>query len=257
MSWLVEVAKLLFVSSCLGYASVSDVRTRMVSDAVWLVMAAGALPITLYEVYTGSLPHLLFVASAGLCFLIGLAAHWVGLFGGADMIALWAIGLAIPAYPSWSSPALGMLHPLLSLATFNNTLALAAATALYALVRNLAYRARGRALFEGLEGSLLSKVVALFTGFKVEASKLGPRSHVFLMEEVSGGRRRLKTAHLVRACRGESMGAGEAARVFQGDVWVAPALPLVAYMLAGLVLSLTVGDLLVFIAVRVILPTIL
>lgn len=244
----------MVVAACLSYASIKDVKTRMVSDAVWLVMVAGTLPATLYELYIGSLPPTLLLASAGLCFLAGLAAHLVGLFGGADVAALWAIGLALPTYPGWCAPILGRAQPLLSLTVLNNTLALAAATALYALARNLMYKAKGGLLFEGIEASALSKLAALFTGFKVEASKLSAKSHVFLIEEAREGRRKLRASYLIRACRRASMGVGEGAEVPpQGDVWITPALPLIAYMLAGLGVSLTIGDLLLSVIVQSIL----
>ncbi|MCX8205240.1 MAG: prepilin peptidase [Candidatus Nezhaarchaeota archaeon] len=256
MSHLVEVVRLLIVASCLGYASIKDLKTRMVSDVVWLVMAAGALPAVFYELYAGSLPHTLFITSAGLCFLVGLAAHRIGLFGGADMIALWLIGLTLPTYPSWSTPMLGKAHSLLSLAVLNNTLALAATTVFYALVRNLAYKARGKPLFKNIEAPARSKLLALFTGFKVEASRLSSKSRVFLVEEVRGGRRSLKISYLVRACEKAPMGISEEAKqLLQGDVWVTPALPLVAYMLAGLVVALIIGDLIMTMIAQLILAT--
>lgn len=258
MDYLAEVVKLLIVATCLSYASIKDIKTRTVSDAVWLIMAAGALPITLHELYAGSPSLTLFLTSVGLCFLIGLAAHLVGLFGGADVIALWVIGLALPTYPTWSVPILGKVHPLLSLAIVNNTLVLAAATALYALMRNLIYKARGKPLFEGVEASVFSKLVALFTGFKVEVSRLSSKSHVFLIEEVKEGRRRLKTSYLIRACKKAPMGIEAGAWPFiRGDVWITPALPLIAYMLVGLMVSLTIGDLLMSVIVQPILSTLL
>jgi len=133
---------------------------------------------------------------------------------------------------------------MLSLAVFNNTVALAASTAIYVLLRNLAYKVRGGVLFEGLEASRMTKALALLTGFKVKASEVDEHSHVFLLEEAVEAGKRLKVSHLARCSEKGVLGVRSEEKGWLGDeIWVAPALPLVAYMLVGLVVALTVGDL--------------
>jgi len=242
---LAQAYRLAVVAVCLGYASVMDVKDRAVSDVVWLAMAMAVAPAVAYEAYVGDLPLTLVAISLSSCLLLGFAAHRLGLFGGADMMALWALGLALPDYPSSSwAPLLGVAQPILSLGVFNNTIALAASTAIYILLRNLAYRARGGALFEGVEASRAVKVLALLTGFKVKASRIDERSRVFVLEEVEAGRRRLKVSHLARRAERQRFGVGAEERKQLGEeVWVTPALPLIAYMLAGLAAALILGDL--------------
>ncbi|RLF08000.1 MAG: hypothetical protein DRJ69_06595, partial [Thermoprotei archaeon] len=50
---LLQAYKLSVVVACLSYASIKDLKTRTVSDAVWLAMVAAAVPATAYEVYAG------------------------------------------------------------------------------------------------------------------------------------------------------------------------------------------------------------
>jgi len=242
---LLEAYRLIVVAACLSYASSMDLRTRMVNDLVWLVMVSLTAPAVLYEVYIGAIPLAAFMASAGLCFLLALAAHYIGLFGGADMVALWTLGLSIPVYPKGWVPLLGIAQPILSLAVFNNTIALAASTALYAVLRNVAYVVRRGGLFEGVEASKGAKLVAFLTGFKIETSKLDEDSPVFLLEEVGeGGVRRLKVSHVIRGSSRAQLGVSrEAKKLLSEEAWVAPALPLIAYMLIGLATAITIGDL--------------
>ncbi|RLF12587.1 MAG: hypothetical protein DRJ98_00400 [Thermoprotei archaeon] len=253
MEWTSTV-KLLICVACLSYASWSDIKTREVSDKVWVIMAAFTAPITIMEVAWGRLPLLLLVLSLGLCFIIGLAAFYVGLFGGADAEALWCLGIALPAYPKlhpWmSQPLMGLQQPIFSLSIFSNTVVLAASTAIYVLLRNLLYKARGKPLFQGLEEETFPrKAIALFIGYKVDASKLSERSHVFIMETMRGEKRRLK---LFFSSEKEDFGLSEEKKSeLTGEVWVAPALPLLAYMMIGLAMALFIGDLVSFITLQI------
>ena len=242
---LAQAYRLAVVAACLSYASVRDVKDRAVGDLVWLAMAMAVAPAVAYEAHLGELPLTLVASSLSSCLLLGFIAYRLGLFGGADMMALWALGLALPDYPSSSwFPLLGVAQPILSLGVFNNTVALAASTAIYILLRNLAYKAGGRALFEGVEASSAVKALALLTGFKVRASRLDERSHVFILEEVEVGRRRLKVSFPARRAERQRLGVGaEERRQLGEEVWVTPALPLIAYMLAGLAVALILGDL--------------
>lgn len=244
-TWL-SMLKLLVSIGCLSYASWRDFKAREVHDGVWMVMAVLAAPLTIIEVFMGAIPASSLLASAGMCFIIGLLAYRVGLFGGADAKALWCLGLALPIYVSFQpSILLGLskLHnPFLAISTFNNTIVFSASTAIYMLLRNLLYKARGKPLFKGLEREpVFKKALALLTGYKVDPFKVHEGSYVFVMERLEGNRRRLKTFF-----KSESEEFGltmEEKGKFKEDVWVAPALPLLIYMTVGLIVALLFGDL--------------
>ncbi|PCN49923.1 hypothetical protein B6U99_07185 [Candidatus Geothermarchaeota archaeon ex4572_27] len=237
MSWP-PIARASIAIAALAYASWSDLRSREVSDVVWIALVVAAAPMVALEAYTGHLPLHLLLGSIAVSLALGAIIYLLGLFGGADAKALWCLGVALPTPPP--SPARPMpVSPIFTLSVFDNTVALAALTSIYALIRNLAYWARGGRLFEGLSEPLHRRALAMLIGYKVDPSRVREGGFYFLMEEVVEGRRRLKLGALLRAAKAEEF----VREGLSGEVWATPALPMIVYMLAGLVVALTVGDL--------------
>ena len=237
MSWP-SIARATMAMVALAYASWSDLRSREVGDAVWIVLVAATAPMVALEAYTGHLSLHLLLGSIAVSLALGAIIYLLGLFGGADAKALWCLGVALPTPPP--SPARVMpVSPIFTLSVFNNTVALAALTSIYALLRNLAYWAKGGRLFDGLDEPLHRRALAVLIGYKVSSSRVREGGFYFLMEEAVEGRRRLRLGALLRAARTEEFVRDG----LSGEVWVTPALPMIVYMLAGLIVALTVGDL--------------
>jgi len=240
----------------LSYASLRDLKTREVPDRVWAILAPAGLILTSARVaYSRELlaPALVSIALASA---IALAAFYAGLYGGADAKALISIALTTPTTPRGLQPPLGYLHPFLPLTAFYNTLLLAALSTLYLAARNLAWAARGRSLFQGLEQEATwRKAIALLSGYKTPLPEVEARPHLYPLEEVRlvEGRRERRLRVFVKV-EAERAGLIEDLKSWsQGrslDVWVTPGLPLVAFMAAGFASSLLLGDMVFYLILR-------
>jgi hypothetical protein len=157
-------------------------------------------------------------------------------------------------------PLSGFVSPIFPITVFSNSVIMAACSVFYALSRNLIWRLRsGKRFFEGLESeSFARKALALLSGYKVapqdlEGSFLYPLEDVQTTDEGETKRsllifptedRREEITQRVSTAIGEgSAGA---------SVWATPGLPMLVFITVGLVLALTVGDVVWIVISRVI-----
>jgi preflagellin peptidase FlaK len=209
----------------LSLAAASDLRSRSVSD--WLWVAFGAVALALYAV---DMPENIFIAvlSVAVAGAVSFAVYRLGLFGGADSLALFVLALLMPNYSGLLSGNASQLFPL---AVFVNALALSAGQVLVNVVRNILSLSRGRDLFLGFEGETgARKALAFMVGYRSAASP----SFSFPIEVGVGASRRFD--FMPRRA--------ETAQYEKGrDVWVTPGLPFLLYLTAGLLVAIFFGDL--------------
>ncbi|MCW4011259.1 MAG: prepilin peptidase [Candidatus Bathyarchaeota archaeon] len=261
MQVIFDAARVAVTFAFLVYASWSDYKTREVSDSVWIFYAPIALGLTLTEflVYESSQLWLF-----GLCFGItvgfSLLLFYSGGFGGADSKALMCIALALPFFPvslvtplmsGGLSPLSQMLFPVTIL---NNTVLIAAASALYLLFRNLSRKAAtGAPLFDGTlaQESLGKKILVLVTGQKFPIATLKAKWHVYPMEDISAqendGDSPKRKLVVVPNDEGRDdivarlSKAAEEGQI-ESKVWATPGLPMLIFITVGLAVALTFGD---------------
>jgi archaeal preflagellin peptidase FlaK len=254
-----EAAQVALTAVILVYASWSDYKTREVSNRVWVVYAPIALALSLAEflLYAPSqLPlfGLSVAVTVGFAFLL----FYTGAFGGADSKAFMCIALSLPFFPialitpliaDGLSPLSQIIFPITIL---TNGVLLAAASALYLLIRNLARKAStGQALFEGTlaKESVGKKALVLLTGQKFSLATLKAKWHVYPMEDVvenAEGEVERKIMILPKdEGRDEVVArlsrAAEAGKI-SSTVWATPGLPMLIFVTVGFVLALFVGD---------------
>ena len=266
LAWTRIVVSLVF----LVYASWSDLRTREVSNSVWVVFAPVALLLTfaqfLFFPPSGDvLESMLFYAiSFGVVFLFSLALFYIGAFGGADAKALMCLALALPdpsaaeAVSAFAEPIFhvgfplsGFTSPVFPITVFSNSVIIAALSVFYALLRNLVWRTRtGHKLFDGYANeSLGRKVLALLCGYKVEVGVL-EKSFLYPLEDVKTNSLGETERHLLLFPKDESREeivtrlaeATEKENAIQRMVWATPGLPMLIFITIGLVLALTLTD---------------
>ena len=261
MNEILEGARISLCLSFLIYASWSDYKTREVSNAVWILFAPLAFTLTLLEIYIGygfsQLP------SYGICF--GLTATFAiilfysGGFGGADAKALMCLALALPFFPfheGFFTPLSGEISPIsrvfFPITVFSNSVLLAAATAIYMLLRNAFwYKRTGRKLFEESyqNESLGRKILVLITGYKVSVKKLKEKWHLYPLEDTEENPEKGFKRKLVLIPKDEDRNtiverlteAVEAGKI-QDTVWTTPGLPMLIFITAGLIIALFFGD---------------
>lgn len=244
----------------LGYSAYSDLKTREVSNWVWVIYLPLACIILGFKLFLN--PQLLTVSlisvavTAGLSFLV----FYVGLFGGADFKAFICLSIALPTSPFPIESTLGSINPLLPVAVFYNAYLLSLSTVFYAVIKNLDWKYRkGKELFNELEETPLSKrMMVLLTGYKTSFETLREKVYLYPMEEISkdsvGSHRRLKLftdaetdrEELVKNLE-ESLKDSE-----KVEVWATPGIPLLLFAWIALILNAFVGDILLWIVFQIV-----
>ena len=238
--------RVLLSLTMLGYTSWVDLKTREIYDMVWLVFGGLGLIIALYEVYTGSLTLVWFVVVVLISSAISIGLGYLGLFGGADVLAFIALTVLHPTPPRGLEPFLGLVSPLFPLTLFSNSAISGASYSLVLLVRNLASTLHGRNLFSGLEDeSTWRKLVVMFTGIKMEVRSVrGPPFQYPL--EVPGTKEMLGRRLILMPDIQDDDSAVEVFKTLEAsgveEVWVSNTLPFLVYIAIGYVLALALGD---------------
>jgi preflagellin peptidase FlaK len=235
----------------LSYASWHDYRSREVSNKVWAFYAPLGLTLTLLYVFFSHNLTLLLVLGITFAVFAGITIplFYLGFFGGADVKAFLCIALAMPYPPTTSFPYFGVVSPLYGMSIFGNAVIVSALTAVAMVLYNVIWYARtGVPLFAGLTHEpMLKKLIALFTGYKMDVSTFNDKPHVAPMEELTEG----KNGQSIRTLRlfirtdvdrttittqiEERLGP-------QQQIWVTPYLPFIVFITIGFLLTLIIGD---------------
>jgi len=242
------------------YASFRDYKTREVSNTVWMLFAPLAFALTFLEIYIYEFSELsLQLSLYGMCF--GLTAAFAiilfysGGFGGADAKALMCLALALPFHPEnlikpFFAEASPISQTFFPITIFSNSVLLAAATAIYMLLRNIFWRQKtGKKLFERELGqSFGKKLLVLVTGYKIPIDKLKQKWHLYPLEDIENGETGLKRKLVLlpkdegRDAIVERLSKAVENGKIQNTVWATPGLPLLIFITVGLIIALFFGD---------------
>ena len=255
MNQILDGARLVLCLSFLIYASWSDYKTREISNKVWAILGPLSLALTGFQflVYSPEPLQLIisYILSFAITSILAIVIFYVGGFGGADAKALMCIALALPVYPKhFLSQPPGFVSPLFPITIFTNSVLLGALSIFYALFRNLLWKVRNKGgIFDGLETeSLGRKILALFSGYKINVSKL-EKGFMYPLEDVEvndGEETRRKLLVFPKDEEREDIVARILTKVgkenLEGGVWVTPGLPLIIHITLGLLIALIYGD---------------
>ncbi len=248
-------ARIAVTAAILIYASWSDLKTREVSNRVWVIYAPIALALSLAEflLYDPS-KLLLFGVSVGITIGLAFLLFYSGGFGGADSKALMCIAVALPFAPTAFMPAFG-ISPIsqfiFPFTIFSNGVLFAAASGVYMILRNLIWhRKMAKKMFTGTlaQESVGKKILILITGYKVTIAKLQAKWHVFPMEDIKDGENGLERKLVVvphdegRAEIVERLSKAAKTGKIDNYVWATPGLPMLIFIALGLVAALLFGD---------------
>jgi len=229
------VVKLFLVLGFLGFAAFKDLRTRVVSNWVWLglVVVAGVVSFVEVLVCGFSFGGLLF--SVGVVSVVSLGLFYGGVFGGADAKALICLGVLFPF-------SLHVYVVVWVLAVLVGGVYILGAEYGCNFLVNVWGFVRWRYLFYGVVASerWWRKVVVLFLGRHVLLSRVdgkffmpleGLQGFTFFPEK----RCEAQIMELRVAYQSREEVKGE--KVF---VWAAPTIPLIAYMFIGTLISMAI-----------------
>lgn len=253
LSW----ARIILSLAFLVYASWSDFKTREVSNNVWIVFAPTAFLLTFaqflfFPPVADTVQSMIYYGiSFAITSAFSIALFYVGAFGGADAKALMCIALAMPLPLAPIEPLSGFVSFVFPITIFSNAVIMAALSVVYALFRNIAWKLSMRQpLFDGYNGdSLGRRALALLCGYKVSVVDL-EKSFLYPLEDFLSTPEGEMKRHLLLFPKDEDrdkiverlVKAKEEGKL-QDMVWATPGLPMLIFITVGLILALTVGDL--------------
>lgn len=280
----VDLVRVVAALAVFGYASVLDVRERRVPHKVWLPLVAVALLAFAADLVMGNAQDKLTLAAISLAFgvLFGYGFYYMGTFGGADRYALVVLALVFPSYPMFVLPTVGTIPavvsrtPIFVLAILGNAVILGVFYPLRIFVRNI------------VEGNVTNPVLMLLArkvpvdelhdhfgriiehpDRGVSLSRSGVLSYgggvtdidfvrdyvewrgVESLKDVSDPRLEEFVEESEWTTTDVEGDEAELRKLSDRDeIWISPGIPFIVPITAGLLLALTLGDLL-FLLLRV------
>ena len=261
----IDMIGLLVTIGVLTAASISDLRTREVSNKLWLIYAPIAASLLLVRIAVASdivktTTDLTIPAAA--TFIVAFLLFQFGVMGGADSKALMCLGLCMPTFPSfltplWTAP-FASFYPF-PIAILTNSFLLSTTSALFLLTRNLGQKIHLKAgFFQGFEKeSIFRKLLILLTSYKTTFSVLESKTHLYPVEKVDiVDSKPVRRFHLVSNAETDrdhlisGLQNYKNQGLFSNGVWVTPGLPHLVFMTASLVVTVFIGDLLMWLFFR-------
>jgi len=236
---------------------ISDMRTREVTDKLWVVYGVSGLTVTLIKILLDSSSLLPIAISIGLTILIALGFAQFNLFGGADAKALICLALTTPLTPSSIHPILGYTYPYLPILVLLVAYVYSGLVIVWIIGKNF-YRYAHTGKF-GFCGDLRSvswwkKVFATISGYPVSLDELKASIHLYPMERFTneGGlvRRQFRFSLDVAEERPELISNLEMflrkhypeADIRDFRFWATPGLPMLLFIFVGFISSILLGD---------------
>jgi preflagellin peptidase FlaK len=245
----VEYSAILVSIFFFGLGSFYDLKAREVDDWVWLAYGFVGAPLTIVRLYLHPTLLLLTTVSIVITLVVSLGLFYAGLFGGADAKAIICLGVTIPLAPMSFQSLLGYLHPFFPITVAVMAFVCSVSIVVYYGGRNsIAYARNGRRMFEGMTKEPLGKkILASMTGYRTDISRLKSTFYLYPMEEVdpNNAHRRFKLFFGAEADRDRMVSefTNSLSRLgYEGKVWVTPGLPMLLFVLIGLIITLGFGD---------------
>jgi len=214
----------------LSIGSYMDLRYREVPDLLWIVAIVVGIIVHVMIQPSQLLDNLSVILITSVTVVgISLIAYRLGLFGGADMLALIALVIILPIHENSYTPALS---------TFINACILAVITAVpYNVVKNASMVIKGVDIFKGFNEPLSRKLLAFMIAQRVD--KVG-RHYAFIAERDTMDGKRFDLS--IKDAEHSSYAELDEGR------WVIVGLPFILYILVGFVLMLFLDNILIFIS---------
>ena len=242
-----DVAGLLASFTFLIYSSWSDIRSREVSDRVWLIFYPVGFALAAIRLAIQTSAWALILVALLSTVAISLLLPYLGFWGGADGKGFICLALMNPLIPALGGNLSHIIDPFFPFVVFSNAYVASLASIVYPIQRNLRECLRGK-LFEGFEHeSFLRKMTAFLTGYKVPLAELESKPHLFLLESVQWqeptAKRRFEFDPRINFDRSR-----ELAEIIAADtgllegVWASPGIPFLVFVTLGLAISLLFGD---------------
>jgi len=238
---IIEALRVGAVVALLGASSIQDWRKREVSDNVWLLFILVAVLVNLlqFDILNDNFSSVLGMWLLQAMIFAGL--YWVGAFGGADAKSYLCLSLMYPTIPSFA-PLLGMHEAILTVAI--SSFANSALLSLIYVPLNLAHNAlttlNGVPFSDPDDNvSTLKRLTALGLLRRLKASEFSGSSHSYQFAGHSLSEVSFKSL-VSFDCDSEAPGGSDINE--SQRVYVQPLVPLQVFVLAGFIVTLVVGN---------------
>lgn len=216
-----EVIRIALAVSMLGIACISDIRKREISDVIW--MAFGTIAVILIPFSQDITEDLIKTGIALIVAPIVIIIWRFGLFGGADAFALIVLAGLAPSVTLSN-------NTVTPFTTLTNAVLLSIIPMIVNLSRNSILLARGHDIFQGFNETKSKRILAMIVGYRAKNPKFG-----FSLEQHQGNNKKLSLA-LQHAEYTEFCNTK--------DTWITPGIPYMIFIVAGFVIQLFYGDIL-------------
>jgi preflagellin peptidase FlaK len=250
----IEGLQVFVALAFLLYASWSDLKTREVSNWVWVFFAPIGLTLSLVQLFLFDFSYetlYWFGVSVGVTSALAVVLFYAGAYGGADAKALICLSFTLPFYPTNFISLAYVPLGIFPLSVFSNAVVLAALSVVYVVLRNVFWRQRtGKRLFEGFEReSTGRKLLTLLSGYKISMSKLEKSEFLYPLEDIQvseSGKTERKLLVFPKDEEREDIVQRITTAEKEGEkidwVWATPGLPMLVFITAGLITALILGD---------------
>ncbi len=239
---MLEILKILFCIPFLIYSCYSDIKTRRVSNNVWLVMLTGTIFFVVYDISTYGVVYLprLFI-SAAFIFAFVYILFQLGIFGGADAKSLIVLSIILPIYPELQAygdvfPLNKPLIDLFAFGIFGNAVLLTVVVPI------------GLALYNIIKTGLhIDNPLYIFIGYKAKISELADK-HIKLIQsfDVINGEVKFHFkrggVEIDEKLISELKDLSEKGLI-KNEIWVTPGLPFMIPITFGFFVAVFYGDL--------------
>ncbi|RLI78547.1 peptidase A24 [Archaeoglobales archaeon] len=222
------------------YTCKLDLRERRVPNKVWKYMLLVFIPLDVVEFLLLKYSFTTFIfAIVQFLLMVGFAymLYYIGAYGGADAKALMVLAIAFPIYPKiLIFPVLNNGFGVFSFSVLSNSVISAPLLLIYMFFRNLTK--------EGLK-NIKRDLFYYFVGVKVDAKSI-PKFYN-LLEYFDGDEFKRVKRGVEPDLKMISRLKREAEKGTIDRIWATPALPFLIFITIGFLISVFVGDLLVWI----------
>ncbi len=244
---MLDILKILLCIPFLIFSCYSDIKTRRVSDKVWLIMLSGAIFFIAYSVSKFGLPYLirLFI-SAGLTYIFLEILSWLStlfhirMMGGADAKLLLVLAIIFPVYPTFQAIdyvlPLNMPMNFFSLSVLGDAVAIAiiipVGFALYNLTQN---------------GLRIDNPAYIFLGYKTKISELTGK-HIWIIQEFEEHNGEISSHYKRGGIEVDEKSISTLKSLLndgliKDEVWVTPKVPFMIPLTLGFFVASFYGDL--------------
>lgn len=243
---MLDILKILFCTPFLLYSCYSDIKTRRVTNKLWLVMLVLGSIFVGYDIWNYGFSYLFWIfISTGLTFVLVYLLFQLGVFGGADAKSLIVLSIIFPVYPDFIifnsgfpiHDPLPIFRDYFAIGIFENAVLLTIVVPLGLVLYNLSKMRLH-----------IDKPFYAFIGYKIKISELSDKRHIKMIEGFENINNGIKFyfkrggVELDEEVINELKNASEK-DLIEDDVWVTPGLPFMIPITLGFFVEAFYGNL--------------